>query len=274
VKEDFPEVTLVMCDANVGFGSACNKGIAAAESDFVVIVNSDVVTDPTMIANIIEPFQDSRVGSVTGLLSTPAGTTDAFGVSIDATLAGFVRYHGAPLAATYVERPSVGAPYGALVAYRRAALDEVGVFDERFFMYGEELELGLRLLAANWRTVATAKARGSHIGGATVGVGSPRQRYLAGFGRGYTVRIYDVMRSKHALRTFATELTAAVFQAIVSRDISGSRGRVAGWLAGAGVRKRKRPEQGIELRISALESLRMRRESYWRSTRTRDHWSG
>lgn len=267
VQREFPEVTLLRNAANSGFATSCNNGIRAGHAPYVVLLNSDVVAAPEMAEEIIEAFENAplRAGSVSPILSDLDGGIDAFGTCADVTLAGYVRWHGAPTVPDGIADDPINlGPYGALAAYRRAALDDAGLFDENFFMYGEELELSLRLAAGGWSSVALRRVLGSHVGGASAGVESARQRYLSGFGRAYTLRVYGVLRTRHAARALATELVVVTARLILRRDLDSLRGRLAGWRAAAGIPRRPRPRTGVDRRITFRRSLRMRGDAYWR----------
>lgn len=96
-----------------------------------------------------------------------------------------------------------------------------------------------------------------------MGAGSARQRYLAGYARGYTVRVYDVLKSRYAARTMIVEALTSLARIFLSRDLAAARGRVDGWRAGKGVVKRPRPIVGIDVGIGMLESVKMRGRGYW-----------
>ena len=264
VKSEFPSVDILEMKTNSGFSKACNKGIWHGDADVVVLLNNDVEADATMLERLAEPFLvDATIGSTVPLLLQPDGLVDAFGISADSTLAGFTRYHGARIGDVSSESPSILGPYGAAAAYRRKALDEVGALDEAIFMYGEELDLALRLRSAGWRLAAVPGARGVHAGAASIGKNSPRQRYLAGFGRGYLLRVYGVLLSRYWLRALVTETTVGIVRIVVSRDLASLKGRVEGWKAGGSVDRRGRPNEGVDLSITFLMSLRMRSPLFW-----------
>lgn len=269
VAQGFPDVTLLRNRSNSGFATSCNNGIRAGRAPYVVLLNSDVVAEPHMAADLLRAFADAdeRTGSVSPVLSDREGAVDAFGTCADVTLAGYVRWHGvAALPADAQRKAPVNlGPYGALAAYRRTALDDVGLLDENIFMYGEELELSLRLAAGGWTSLALPRVLGSHIGGASAGVESPRQRYLSAFGRAYTLRVYDVLRSRHAARTILTELVVVGARLVLRRDIASLRGRIAGWRAGRGVPHRRRPQAGLDRGITFAQSLRMRGDGFWQA---------
>ncbi|WP_166789055.1 glycosyltransferase family 2 protein [Cryobacterium sp. TMT1-21] len=263
LHDEYPHVTVIALNRNSGFAAACNAGIRRGTADLVVLVNNDVNADPAMLERLSEPFRDdARLGSAAPLLFQPNGTIDAVGLCADPTMAGFVRYHGATVDELDSDAPALLGPYGAVAAYRRAALDEVGILDEDIFMYGEELDLALRLSAAGWGTIAVLDSRGTHLGGATSGRGSSRQRERAGFGRGYLLRAYGVVTGRHGIRAVITEVIVCAGDLVLSHDLASTRGRLSGWRAGRFAAKRSAPVPGIDTSIGFLRSLRLRVGDY------------
>jgi N-acetylglucosaminyl-diphospho-decaprenol L-rhamnosyltransferase len=262
---EFPEVAVVLLATNRGFAAACNAGIDAGEGEIVVLVNNDVVAEPRMLELLVAPFgSDLSIGSACPLLLRRDGRIDAFGICADPTMAGFVRYAGFGRERLGEPAPALLGPYGAVAAYRRAALDAVvlpggKVLDEGIFMYGEELDLALRLSAAGWSTAGVPDSIGVHLGGGSTGRGSRTQRRRAGFGRGYILRAYGVIGGRHALRALVTELLVSVVDAVLySRDLAAIQGRIAGWRAGRSARRRGRAVPGIDASIGFVTSLRLR----------------
>jgi GT2 family glycosyltransferase len=139
-------------DQNVGFGAAINQGIRASQSPFIAVLNDDAVAHPDwlerMLASaearyeigmcapqirLIGPHQESRLDSA-GMLIARDGSSKQRG-------------HGEPVA-TYARPQQALLPTGCAALYRRDMLDEIGLFDERFFLYCEDTDLGLR---ARWK---------------------------------------------------------------------------------------------------------------------------
>jgi GT2 family glycosyltransferase len=149
----------------------------------------------------------------------------------------------------------LAGPSGGAAAYRRAAFDAAGGFDPRLFAYGEDVDLALRLRAAGWEAAGAPDARGEHLGGATVGVDSARQRELAGFARGYLLRRYGVLRSRAAPRALLLEAAVVLWGLLRHRTAVPLAARVRGWRAGAGER-RPIPPGAVDESIGALEALR------------------
>ncbi|MGY1857873.1 glycosyltransferase family 2 protein [Modestobacter sp. SYSU DS0290] len=265
LAQDWPEVVVVPLPENRGFASACNAGVRRGSGEIVVLLNNDVDAAPDMLAELVRPFADApRLGSAAPLLLRPDGRVDALGIAADVTLAGFVRHQGRRPEEVSAPAPALLGPYGAAAAYRRAALDEVGLLDEAIFMYGEELDLALRLRAAGWGSTETVAARGVHMGGGTAGRGSRSQRRRGGFGRGYLLRAYGVLRGRHAVRALVTEAIVCAGDLVLSRDTAALQGRWAGWRAGRRAEPRPAPAAlaGLDPQLDFAQSLRLRRGDY------------
>lgn len=270
VAAEFPDVTLIRNERNLGFARACNAGLAAGTARLVMLVNSDVVLEPDAVERVLTAMPDEasrRVGSGATLLLAPDGTVDSYGIVADVTGAGFVRFHGAALPSADPVDPPVLGPYGAVAVYVRAALDEVGLFDTNIFMYGEELDLAFRLRAATWTCVAIEGPLGTHLGGASAGRESARQRRLSGFARGYLLRKYGVLRSRWALRALAVEIVVSGARLVLRRDVLSLRGRWEGWRRGADAPRTALPLDAVDESIDLRQSMRMRGDRYWAERR-------
>jgi GT2 family glycosyltransferase len=264
VREHFPHARVVELGSNLGFAAACNRGVAAGQSDIVVLLNNDVECRATFLEHLIAPFADERVGLVAGVLVRPGEREiDSVGLTADPTLAGFARLPGRSVADVAAAEPLLVGPSGGAGAYRRAAWEQAGGLDERIFIYSEDLDLALRLRSAGWLAAAAPEAVGVHLGSATMGVRSHWQRYQGGVSRGYLLRRYRVLRSSAAVRALATEAVVVVGDAIISRDLSAFRGRLAGWRLARNLPSRPIPPRDcLATSIGLRESLRLRRQSY------------
>jgi N-acetylglucosaminyl-diphospho-decaprenol L-rhamnosyltransferase len=254
VRERHPEVDVIEMDRNVGFGAGVNAGVAAGQGEAIVLVNDDVEVDAKFLDAILAPLeQDPAVGMVAGLTTIPGGElVDGFGIELDVTLAAYNRLRRRPVG----ETPGVLlGPSGGLAAYRRRAFEAAGGFDERLFAYGEDVDLALRLRLAGWEAAAASAARGVHLGGATVGVDSVRQRFLAGFARAFLMRRYGVLRGRHMARTIVIEALVVAAGFVRGRTDAHVRGRIAGWRAADGERLQV-PPGAVDAAINARETLR------------------
>jgi N-acetylglucosaminyl-diphospho-decaprenol L-rhamnosyltransferase len=261
LAERYPAVEVVVLPENRGFAGAVNAGVAAGSAEAVVLVNNDVECDPGFVEEVLRPLAgDERVGMVAALLLRPGrSAVDSYGVEVDRTLSAFPRFAGAAWPVEVHER-ALAMPSGGAAAYRRAALDAVGGFDEGLFAYMEDVDLGLRLGAAGWRCAGAAAASGIHMGGATFGRRPRRQVEIAGFARAYMLRKYGVLRRGAGITawTLAVEAAVTVTESLLGRDLSAARGRARGWRAARGMHATV-PEAVVNRRIGPREALRRRR---------------
>ncbi len=258
IGRSHPDVSVLQLDSNLGFGAAVNRGAAQGTGDVIVLVNDDVELEPGALAALLEPFADAKVGMVAGLTMIPeSDAVDGYGIELDVTLAAYNRLRRGR--ATGVPGLLLG-PSGGLAAYRRAAFEAAGGFDERLFAYGEDVDLALRLRNLGWQAAATSRARGVHIGGASVGVDSPRQRWLAGFARAFLLRRYGVLRTRHAVRALLVEALVVAAGLLRGRTLAHVRGRLHGWRA-AGRERLPVPANSVDTTIGAREALRRLRHA-------------
>jgi GT2 family glycosyltransferase len=258
VRDRFPELRLLELERNAGFGHAVNAGAALGSAEAIVLVNDDVELEAGALEALLEPLTDPAVGMVAGLTTIPgSGLVDGFGIELDVTLAAYNRLRRQPVGS---EPGVLLGPSGGLAAYRRAAFEQAGGFDERLFAYGEDVDLALRLRRAGWEAAAAPGARGVHLGGASFGVDSPRQRYLAGFSRAFLLRRYGVLRGRHAARALAIESMVIAAGLARGRTHSHVRGRVAGWRA-AGRERLGVPPGAVDERITTREAVRRLRHA-------------
>jgi GT2 family glycosyltransferase len=261
LAREWPEVTTVELGSNQGYTRAVNRGVAAGDGEYVVLVNNDVQLHADCLERLVAPLEsDERLGSVAAVMLRPGeAQIDSFGVTADVTLAGFARLQGHEPAEAGVAAALLTGPEGTAGAYRRVAWEHVGGFDERIRAYMEILDLALRLATAGWQTTGAAGAVGVHIGSSTYGRRSAEQRRLAGFSRAYLLRRYGVMRTRAAIRAAATEALVVTGDAVLCRDLQSLRGRWQGWRAAAGHPRRPWPPSDvIDASITMGGSLRLR----------------
>lgn len=268
LARDWPAAQVIRFEENQAFSVACNAGVAVGDAATVVLLNNDVDCRPDFLDRLVAPLEsDAALGSVAALCIRPDGQSiDSIGMTSDVTLSGFPRLHGHPVSESSSASPVLTGPAGTAAAYRRSAWKEVGGLDEGFFAYNEDFDLALRLRAAGWGTAAAPDAAGIHLGSATHGHRNAWQRRHGGFGRGYVLRRYGLLRRNPALRTALTEAVVMAGDAALSRDLAATRGRLAGWRAARGLSPRlPPPDSALDASISFRDAVDLRRGVYSRS---------
>jgi GT2 family glycosyltransferase len=258
-RADFPEVTVLELGENLGFGPALNRAVAAYPADAIALLNSDVECEPGFCAALTAGLGDD-VAMVAGVLlqEREPGTIDSAGVVADHTLMGFDYLHGEPIAAAATAADPLG-PTGGAALYRHDAWEAVGGFDERIFLYYEDLDLALRIAAAGGRCRLAAEARALHAYSPGLGAASAAKYARTGWSRGYMLRRYGVMRDPAlALRALACEGAIGVGQLLRDRTAAGLSGRLRGFRDGGGEPRREVGSAPL-LGISGREALELRR---------------
>jgi GT2 family glycosyltransferase len=166
--EGYPEVRLVRFETNLGFAAAANAGIRTSRGDVVALLNNDVVAEPGWLAALLDALATHpEVGSCASkmLMYNRPDTIDSAGdrLGVFASNIG----HGMPDGGEFQTCYHVLSACAGAAAYRREALDRVGLFDERFFAYLEDVDLGVRLQLAGYDCMFVPGARVRHRGSAT-----------------------------------------------------------------------------------------------------------
>jgi len=259
IRKHFPNVTLLTDTSDPGYAAATNRGAAAGNGDVIVLLNNDTFARPDFLEHLVPVFDDERVGAVAPLTVRPdERTIDSVGLTLDVTLAPFVRLAGRPIAEAGSQQPRLVSPGGGADAYRRSAWVEAGGLEERLSFYGADLDLALRLGALGWTTAAAPDAVAIHIRAATAGHRSRRARESGGWARGFLLRRWGVLRSRAALRTLVTESLVVLGDMVLSRDAVAARSRISGWRAAGRLPRRIVPPDALDEELGFLQGLRSR----------------
>jgi GT2 family glycosyltransferase len=156
---------------------------------------------------------------------------DTAGMQLDGTLLVADYLNGEQVSVLDGVVPDPIGPCAAAAAFDRSAFFDVGGFDEALFAYWEDVDLVLRLRLLGGRCTLASRARGVHEHSATLGSGSGRKNYLTGFGRGYVLRKWSVLRPRRLAAVAALEVPICLGQAVVDRNMTGVVGRIRGYRA-------------------------------------------
>jgi N-acetylglucosaminyl-diphospho-decaprenol L-rhamnosyltransferase len=233
--ERYPNVRLLRTGGNLGYGTAVNRAVAeylkeADYSEFFVVANPDVQWGPRAIDLLLEAAARwPRAGALGPLIRDPDGSVYPSARHQPSLVRGGMHavvgpfWKANPWTAEYrqekqdpSERP-VGWLSGSCLLLRRAAFDEVAGFDERYFMYMEDVDLGDRLGKAGWQNVYVPSAEILHDKGHATGR-DPARNLAAHHKSTYTFLADRYSRWWQAPLRGTIKAALAVRAALVVRD--------------------------------------------------------
>lgn len=223
VRAEFPEVELLASGENLGFSKANNLAIRRGEAPYVLALNPDTRMTEGALDHMLELMESNPKIGISGCrLELPDGSFDhaarrSFPTPLGALahFTGVGRWRKAPARlaqyrAPEVESGPVDAVNGAFMLMRRQALDEVGLFDEGYWMYMEDLDLCYRFAQAGWLTWYDPSATVIHVKAGSSGkYRKPRANYAFHYGM---LRFYR----KHYAKNDNVLLRGAVYGGIAA----------------------------------------------------------
>ena len=174
-------VKLIRNRENRGFCAANNQGFASSNSELVALLNNDAEAEPDWLSSLLGAFAnrpDVGMAASKILVHEDPRRIDKVGHLIYADGQNRGRGSGELDAGQYDRIEEVLWPDGCAAMYRREMLDQIGGFDEDFFAYADDAELGLRARIAGWKCLYIPRAVVRHHRGATLGARSGRRLEL------------------------------------------------------------------------------------------------
>ncbi|OGW44369.1 MAG: hypothetical protein A2Y66_07295 [Nitrospirae bacterium RBG_13_41_22] len=179
LSKEFPEVRMIRLEKNYGFAEGNNRGIEKAQGKYIALINNDAVATPQWISSLVSTAEsDDKIGAVASIIidGNKLGVLDSFGVGI--TLDGMSRQAMRGMPVPDIKQPREVLLFsGCACLLRSEALRKVGFFDEDFFAYCEDTDLGLRLRWSGWKIVAAPGAYVRHFYSMTAGKFSLQKIY-------------------------------------------------------------------------------------------------
>ncbi len=187
VKAEYPEVRLEAMPANLGFAKAVNRAAEGSVSRWLLLVNPDARIDPGSVSTLVERarnepghglyggrFVDMYRGTNEDSVAVVPTMTQLVAYATGAaTIARRLGHRSAPRrAANAASAQTVDALPGTFLLIENNAWQEVGGFDERYFMYGEDLDLSVRVARTGRRPMYVPSASVRHAGGASSSSGT------------------------------------------------------------------------------------------------------
>ena len=162
---------LVENTSNTGFSAAVNTGIKAAKGEFVVLFNNDAFAEENWLEELILVAEaDEKIFSVSSLMLRYYEPELADDAGDYVNILGWACKTGDGLRATrYQKQRRCFSACGGAALYRKSILDEIGLFDENFFAYLEDVDIGWRANSLGYKNIYCPRAVCRHICGATTG---------------------------------------------------------------------------------------------------------
>lgn len=182
VRSDYPEVKLIASEVNLGFGNGNNKALGIAQGRYIVLLNPDAILPADTLENALKHIEEnSDAGMGGGLLQGTQGEwqpsarlfpsllNDALTISGLANRYAKSRFFGRFDQSWADPKQAVAIDWvvGAFAIIRRDLVDNIGLFDPRFFLYYEEVDLCRRIHEAGFKVYYWPDLVITHIGGAS-----------------------------------------------------------------------------------------------------------
>ena len=187
LRVKYPEVRVIVLDRNYGFAGGYNRALKQIESDYVLLLNSDVEVTAGWLQPLVEVLDNyPNVAAVAPKLRS-VERRDEFEYA--GAAGGFIDYLGYPFCrgrilstverdeGQYDDRREIFWASGAALCCRRELFVELGGFDEDFFAHMEEIDLQWRMQLAGWKIMVEPRSVVYHLGGGTLPASS-RKIYL------------------------------------------------------------------------------------------------
>jgi N-acetylglucosaminyl-diphospho-decaprenol L-rhamnosyltransferase len=223
----FPNATVSINDDNRGFAAATNQGLRDARGRYVLLLNPDTRVEPDTVPAMVA-YMDARpdVGCATARLVLPDGSLDLacrrafptparsfYRITLLSRLFPRSRRFG-QYNLTYLDEhqeAEIDSPCGAFMMVRSEVINQVGLLDERYFMYGEDIDWAFRMKQAGWRVMYTPAAIAHHV-----------KRASSSRARSRTIRAFhEAMRifyRQHYEESYPRLVSWVIYRAIDARE--------------------------------------------------------
>ncbi len=230
LREKYPEVILIANKKNTGFALANNQAVRISKGKFLLLINPDTIVKEDTFTKMLDFFREHPDAGLAGCkILNPDGTLQlACRRSIPTPFIAFTRLFGLSRLfpksklfgrynLTYLdpdETTEVEAVSGSFMMVRKTALDEVGLLDEQFFMYGEDLDWMYRFSLKGWKIYYVPATSIIHFKGES----AKKSRFdpLLAFYRSMDIFVHKHYKDKYGYGSFFLIRLAILFQAVIS----------------------------------------------------------
>ena len=269
VEKEFPEVRIVALSKNIGFSAANNVVLKHVKTEFVALINNDAIAHENWLENLTQALQSHPQAGFAAskmVFSTDPHRIDRAGDAYTLAGAGALRGRGTPSHHYNQKEWVFGACAGAAL-YCMHMLDDIGVFDEDFFLLYEDVDLSFRAQLMGYRCLYVPGAVVYHLGTQSIGYDSARSVYYGHRNLEWTY--WQNMPSQLILRTIGPHLLYTLFaffyfcfigqgRAYISAKLDAARG------LGRCIRKRRQVQAGRRVSSGYIRGLLSPENFGWR----------
>ncbi len=223
IRAAAPHVRLIESKKNLGFAGGCNLGVQRSTGSIVALLNNDAKPDRGWVRSAVARFEtSSRVGAVASrVLDWDGNNVDFIGAGLTWFGMGYKPYSGLPIPDTEDVAHDVLFGTGSAMFVRRDVYDELGGFDERYFMFFEDVDLGWRLNLKGYRYVYEPASLAYHKHHASMDkLGAYKETYLLERNALYT--LYKNLGDEAISETLTATLLLAVRRGIARGGLDSS----------------------------------------------------
>ena len=251
LRAHHPDVGVLELGHNHGFAGGANRGVAATHAPWVCVLNSDATPAPDWLATLTAAPRDAKtwaLGSV--LVSAATGRIESAGDQYDPAGFAYKLLRDRPLSDLPAQPYRVFAAPGAAPVFRRDVFDALGGYEERFFLYYEDVDLAFRAILAGYHALMVPAARVTHRLGATTRSLARARFYVARNSVWCAVRCLPETGPLRLSRRWLSELRTNRPRRLIGVELAG---RAAGL---AGLRRALRERREIQdARVPGLDEL-------------------
>ncbi len=199
LREKYDQIQLLQLNRNLGFAGGYNLGIKEAlkqNTDYILIINNDTVADEWMVSKLLSEIQANNIGIDAPLIyyfENPSRIWSSGGYINKQLLIPLNSHHTNENLSHPVERTFIS---GCCYLMKKDLIEQVGLFDESFFLYMEDLDYCRRIMQTQWKMKVVPSAKLYHkVAASSKGQYSPMERYYYGLSSGVYYRKYINIRN-------------------------------------------------------------------------------
>ncbi len=183
IRNNFKNVKIIHQNKNLGFAEGNNIAIRQARGEYIATLNNDTIVEKEWLSELVNAMEfDKRIGICASkiLFYNNRNIINSTGICVD-KISGFTwdRGFGDKDGEKYKKKQMVFGACAAAALYRKDMLDQIGLFDDDFFAYHEDVDLAWRAQLYGWKCMYVPAAIVYHHLSATAGLNSPFKEYFA-----------------------------------------------------------------------------------------------